>query len=393
MAAEGSTQRDASFDVLKGVCILAVVTLHSTGFAARRFFEQWSPEWWFINAVNRFLALGVPTFLMVSAILLARSMSRDGSSWKRFYSRRATGVLWPYLVWTVLYWLFKYYVSDAAASQRVINYQTPFGVLHGPALWVNLHDRMRDVLLGKAHFHLYFLAILLGLICCFPILIAAMRRMRVGFGLVCLVGIIAQSAMLLLQKFCLHATYPATYFTWYLMILLPGIWLGLNWKKWDAIWDAYHFAILLTFLVSFCWFMALAMQVIAGANVNGLLMNGSEKLFTMASALLLLGLCTSVPNTSKPLPRVLAALGRASLQIYLVHPMLLFFLKGPRISERLAQLPLTTPTLIILVTGISFIFAILVSFAGLQVPLFGLSGLPLVPSVWSFFRKKPASPG
>lgn len=99
-------QRDAVFDVAKGLGILAMLGIHCSNNSARLYTDAKSWGWWSLVFINRFCNFAVPLFLLLSAVLYAKSFSSK-PDWKGFYSRRLVGVAWPYLVWSLLYMLFR----------------------------------------------------------------------------------------------------------------------------------------------------------------------------------------------------------------------------------------------------------------------------------------------
>jgi surface polysaccharide O-acyltransferase-like enzyme len=87
-------------DHLRGIAIIAVVIIHSTGF----FRESEMPDWLFegtltVNALARF---AVPLFIFVSGLVLS---TRYWGRYDReaFYVKRGLNVVPQYLLWSVLY--------------------------------------------------------------------------------------------------------------------------------------------------------------------------------------------------------------------------------------------------------------------------------------------------
>lgn len=88
---ETAQQRDLAFDIVKGVSILEVVAHQTLGISLRLFAEKGTAEWWGLFAFYKTLHFAVPAFLMMSALLLARSLAKQGKpNWTRFYIRRAS---------------------------------------------------------------------------------------------------------------------------------------------------------------------------------------------------------------------------------------------------------------------------------------------------------------
>ncbi|MCX6382492.1 MAG: acyltransferase family protein, partial [Armatimonadetes bacterium] len=100
--------RDATFDIVKGISILEVMLHHLLSFSASRFSRVGSSVWWAMMMAHKVLHFAVPTFLLLSALLLAKSLRRtEQPDWKRFFKRRAERSLLPYLLWTTIYLGFR----------------------------------------------------------------------------------------------------------------------------------------------------------------------------------------------------------------------------------------------------------------------------------------------
>jgi peptidoglycan/LPS O-acetylase OafA/YrhL len=222
---------------------------------------------------------------------------------------------------------------------------------------------------------------LLQFIILFPLFFYALRKVKIDFGWICLLSIVLQLVMFWFQKEILRFTYPGSLFAWYFVVFIPGVWIGLNWKDSTAIWRKWRFPLAFTFIATFLWFMMRAMQTIIDLPVNGFEMNVSEKLFTMVGALTLLGLSLAWTEARNFVSRGLRAIGRASLQLYLFHPILIFYLSGPRIGGLIGRAPLSPLVFIVLLVAISYLFALFCSFTGLERPLFGRTD-PLIRPFW-----------
>ncbi len=117
-------ERDASFDIVKGISILAVMVIHSTSHSSRKYTDEHSGGWWGLMLTNRLKSFAVPTFLLVSALLLARSLATyDKPNWLVFYNRRVVGAVWPFAVWTILYIAFRLYVQRSTGDIQLATHE------------------------------------------------------------------------------------------------------------------------------------------------------------------------------------------------------------------------------------------------------------------------------
>lgn len=335
--------RDLAFDVAKGVGIIAVVGLHLSNRSAGLFHDPLSAGWWTLKWVNLFLNFCVPLFLLVSAILLARSASRqEKTDWKRFAWRRVRSVLGPLIVWSILYWAMRYFVRHDAK-------------IAVPGYWTDVKGRLMDLAFGKAEFHLYFMSIMAQLCLVLPFFVILFKRVRLNIWVVLLIAILMQAGSFALQKVVLFP-YPGSTVFWYLSTVIPGIWVGMNWRDWTSIrrvtWPVWTVLAVSGFAV----FGYDSWQVLTKQQPNGTVMNAAASAYTLGMPFLILGLLTvwvgrmgarspltPARETRRPSPpegRGVARLGAMSLQIYLMHPILMELLTTSWRLPLVRRLPL-----------------------------------------------------
>ncbi|HVT12953.1 MAG TPA: acyltransferase [Fimbriimonadaceae bacterium] len=391
-----TTGRDVAFDVAKGVGIVAVVGLHLSNRSASAFHDSGSPGWWVLKWTNLFLNFCVPLFLIVSAILLARSASRqEKPDWKRFAWRRVRSILGPLVVWSVLYWLMRAFVQHDA---RVLT----------PGFWSDVKGRLMDVAFGKAEFHLYFMSILAQVCLILPLFVVLFRRVRLDIWIVLLIAIILQGASFALQKVVLFP-YPGSTVFWYFSSVIPGIWIGMNWRDWPSIRRATWPAWALLAAAGFAVFGYDSWLVLTKQQPNGTVMNAAASAYALGMPFLIIGLLTvwvgrmeepSRPEarptnlgagrpltlartTRRPSPpgrrgvdgafedrleacatgsaEWLRRLGTMSLQIYLMHPVLMEVLTTSWRLPVMRRLPLPSVWLFLITLFGTYGIALLLS--------------------------------
>lgn len=314
--------RESTFDILKGVSILEVVAHHVLSSSMRKYAVPHTDAWWAMAALSRILHFAVPTFLLVSALLLARSVaSRPQTDWRRFYTRRVQRSLAPYLIWSVIYLVFR----------RMVIGETPEFLQP---------MRLAEILLmGKAYFHLYFLVVLLQFALVFPVLLAWVRKSRLSF-----VGAVAAALCVQVGVFLIHGrlftlTYPASTILWYCAPILVGIWLGVHWSAWPQIWERHKMGILVGSAVGLATYLPLALAIYDNRPIASLPYNTGFIVYAVGVALTLLAVSPSLAKRPG-VERVLRHFGENSLQYFLLHPIALYLLGGPRLTALFAALPL-----------------------------------------------------
>lgn len=339
--------RDVAFDVAKGVGIVAVVALHLSNRAARLFHHPLDGGWWTLKTINQLANFCVPLFLFISAILMARSASRrEQPDWKGFAVRRARSVALPLLLWSVFYWFLRGIVlHDAGLMKETTRIVPIFGAVQGPALVLDWPDRLTELIWGKAEFHLYFLSILLQICLLLPFAFLALRRVRLNIWTATLLGVVFQAGIVLVQK-VLRFPYPGSCALWYAYGLIPAIWLGMNWKGWP---DFRRVAWPMWAIFAVAGFATFAYQVdiglIGAANhepspVNGTLQNAAVQAYALGASMLILVGLTLWGSFGAKIQEHLRVLGVYSLQIYLMHPVVMDLLSRHRSLAILDHLPL-----------------------------------------------------
>lgn len=342
--------RNLAIDAVKGIGILQVVVHHALGQGARTFAHKGDEAWTTMRAIAWATNFAIPLFLLLSAMLLAGSLRKQPNV-GRFVWRRTTRSLWPYVVWTVLYW--------ALRSRE------------NPGLWQDTSRLGFELLRGKAMYHLYFMVILLQLSLAVPFVVAAVRRVALPFGPLFLLSLVLQGLVFYLNKAAFHWSSPASIVLWYVPSLLVGVWIGLNREAWTEAWRRWWPALTVVGAAGAILFAWMNVEGELGRPWNSFAYNGTSTLFRTSASLALLGAAPWL--ASLRVGPILAALGRYSLPIYLVHPAILRLLGGPRISHAFGLLPVPVFWTIIVVTIVSYGFAWLMSLARVDFVLFGQS--------------------
>ncbi len=360
-------KRDPSFDILKGILILCVVLLHSTGRSASHLAADHSTTWWVLKEINWSLCFAVPVFILASVVLWTRSQVARGN-WTGYFGRRIKSILHPYLVWTVLYWLFKLFVAhtllDKDSSLPLLTR------LHLPA-------RAYELLFGKAEFHLYFMFVMLQLAIIFPIIFTAFRAAKSQtFWVMCLTTLGIQYIVFAIYRSLYSPLYglvvfrsPSSYVLWDITSLIPGLWLGLNWAKWPSVRRGAAIAGIVIALPLMVLIVSFEQALLHHADVSSYYYNGAISVLAMAMAFALLTVSQKVSQSK--VGEWLAYVGQKSIQVYFVHPMIMFFMDGRRPTALFKALPLGPLWSFAVLVGLSLLFARAMEWLRLDGVLFG----------------------
>lgn len=298
--------RIEAINIFRGLAILEVVFHHTTGMALR-YVDPGSVGHFLLAVVNRTLHFAVPAFLFMTAVVLTRSALKTFEP-KKYYWGRVKKSLMPYVIWSVLYVFF-----------RVLTEQDPRGVLLQPERW--------QVWLqyGKGYFHLYFLLIALQFYLVLPLLLPLFRR-KLNLPLVVLAAFGSQLVVYLLNREGVTDwRFPATMAVWYIPAITLGMYFGANYASFEGLWRQWRLAIVAVAAVGFAWYLPQAYAALVRVPVNTFSYSAAHWVYTTTFALVLFGFAHSFARAPGWFQQPLARLGSVSLQIYLLHPALLFF--------------------------------------------------------------------
>lgn len=355
-------------DVAKGIGILCVVALHSSNRSSRAFATHGDDQWWTLLVINRLMAFAVPMFLSISAFLWARSQAAKATD-SEGTRKRVTAILHPYLVWSFIFLVLRVTVERTPGED--------LSKVLGPA------DLAISLAWGKAAFHLYFMSVLLQAALVFPLMIWPARR--VSFLSICALGFLVQSLVFFVNskvqyrhvEFAGMLPFPGSSVLWYLSSLLPATWLGLHWPvARHRLKQLLGVSALIAVLggVPFLW---LQMQDAKLIPTNGTLENWSQQIFVFGAGLAVIATLALSADGVVRSSKWLTWLGAASLQFYLLHPIVMRLTGGPRIVGLLNKLP-GAPLFSYLVTLFGTLVVVLIlNRLGVEKWLFGRASPPL----------------
>lgn len=364
--------------MLKGIAIVAVVAHHVSSFSLDRLSYPGTPEWWVLQIGNHLVRFAVPTFLLISALLVARSLARSASpNWKSFYAKRAMGTLYPLVIWAFIYIFGRaYFVPGVMALPTV-----PFGSIRIPEVFTDWKKLTEYVLLGKAIFHLYFLAVLVQIQLLFPVLFLAVRNSKRRLLWWVLWALFFQTLVYLafyfvanyfLKVLASESPLPpsGSMFYSYLIPVVVGAWIGTNWETWVSQKLRYTRALLLGAAATLLLYVVVGVMM---ANKNLLLWRLVIPMLMISStlvALWLLHICEEWKKEGK-FKQALVRIGNRSLGIFLIHPILLFACRAISVTKFLNVIHLAPVFVFVLVFLVSWCIVELIYFVRCEKFFFG----------------------
>lgn len=295
-------------DFVRAVAILAVLLIHGTseGIAELKAGSLSHTMYLVLNKLSHFT---VPVFVFVSGLVL---FYQYYDRWNvkqalQFYRKRITGVLFPYLLWSVFYYVYPQLLSNPSAV-----------VIDVPAL-------LEDLKWGDTGYHLYFLIIILQFYLLFPLLMTLARGVPwIGRRLIW-IGLAVHAGFYILNHWFVPFEHKTSLWANYFSLFALGGWIGTHYEAFCA------------------WIRRCGVWVLAGGAACGLAFAGmyvldehgvtfentwfevSVNAYAMAAGMSLVWLGRKVAAHGGIWSRALLAVGRASFGIYLMHPSFLTY--------------------------------------------------------------------
>jgi len=155
-------------DVLRFVAMFMVIGVHCTDPFNISPAARLNPDYNFWGTIyGSFLRACVPLFVMLTGMLLLPVRQEAGP----FYKKRILRVLYPFLIWSVLYGLFPWFTGIIGSEPSII---TKFFVYAGENPSQAFGDSFRNILMIPFNFtpmstHMWYIYLLIGLYLFMPI--------------------------------------------------------------------------------------------------------------------------------------------------------------------------------------------------------------------------------
>ncbi|WP_181346863.1 acyltransferase [Thalassobacillus sp. CUG 92003] len=291
---------------VRAIACLLVVMIHTT---ARAYTPE---ESLFFNDVSLYLnqisRLGTPIFAVISAFLLTSSVINRGFYLKKFITSRFVKIVSPYIIWTFVYLMFVKYIQDGQ-------------------IFRHLKQTFDYFALGQAKTHLYFIVTVIHFYILFPFLQLVRNR---------IVLLILLIVSLPINYLWVTNTFPEfiNIFGKFKHVVTDRSFI-LNWISFFMFGSvlAYYWTETLAFVKKFSWLIYLSTVVlfyfIFKEVQPDVLLSSSRKenlVYIPVFVIFLIAIARIVVNYEK-VYRPFRVIGDYSMGIYLVHPLILYFIE------------------------------------------------------------------
>ena len=316
-------------EYLRGIAILFIIAIHSFGYCYRMNFHNFL--FYFNTALDVFSHIGVPIFVFVSGFVLAIKY-HDDLSLKDFYKKRIPKIVIPYVTFSIFYLLGYQFLlrSQLLQNQRELSQLT-------------LNEVFFRLISGTAHYHLWFIILILTLYILYPLIIKIYGFFSKSHKehVLLIIFFSIQSMMCILNHY-----YPTTdlfflVFLSYIFYFVLGIFLSYHYSEFkEFILHLEKKSLSLLLFINLGFTIILTFIFVQNYTINFenhyLDISLVYPLYFLINLLLLFSLICSLEHSAiTPLKEFLMSVSKYSFGIFLIHPFFIeavYYLVMPRIA-------------------------------------------------------------
>lgn len=315
--------RIAELDIVRAFAIMGVVAIHSTTNPIVKLDVQ-SDMYAFYNFINIFSSFCVPTFILLSGLVLFYNYYPKKFGWKEakeFYLKRMLYIVIPYVTISLIYYVANHYYVGKVPTEIVI-------------------DFMKKLVTGRANYQLYYMVVIIQFYLAFPLFLVLLKRFPwLAKGSIWL-GFLGQWIFWYFNSNYIHYSRTSiisfTYFSYFFVGAFIGIYYEQA-KSW--LFDSYnkvHVKIrlfrgaltLIWFTSTFAYiYMMYLLRVGNPLDVSSTAYTVLYNVFTLTTGLFIYQISVVIYRkyAQKLWVKALNTIGVISFGIYLIHPYFYIF--------------------------------------------------------------------
>jgi surface polysaccharide O-acyltransferase-like enzyme len=357
-----------AIEYIRGISMLGVIGIHTGAYSLS------NPKvniylFALLEIVTRF---SVPIFFFASAFGLFITQDLTSKfNYRGFLGRRLRTVLVPYIVWSVIYMIHYTLVSGDAM------------IWHPPLLY-------EYALFGLASYQLYFLVILLWFYALMPFwrfwVSHIINHPVRNLGIILLLQILFNYY----SSYMLHADFSNHYVNklifhrlsyWifhYLFIFLLGAVCAVKYARFKEMINNHQtfittfFYLTLIGILSYYYYLLSALHYTPEAAVNTAHQLSPIGVFYTLSSTLFLFMVFSNETLPQGIKTILSKFGEHSYPVYLVHPLVMYYLSNYIAGQNLLMTALVTIAFYMATIGISLVFSLIIKKIGYFLPIISI---------------------
>jgi peptidoglycan/LPS O-acetylase OafA/YrhL len=295
-------------DIVRAIAIISVLLIHGTSQGTvLPVGSKTQAIYYVINILSSF---AVHVFILVSGLVLFYKYFDNwniNQDTKIFYLKRLRQTVFPYILWSFIYYLFIQLSSTHHLSFDVVKF-------------------IKMLKWGDAYYHLYFLILIVQLYLVFPLVISLAKRYVFFRKWILLFGVLAQSVFYIYAHWFHPILHKASLFPNYAAVFSLGAFIGIYYDRF-VVWNNKHIRWIFPLGVLSGLFLS-SMYLLSQFRIYSFENTFYETglvIYSMSMGVILIWvgrlLVTQVPLGA--LTKGLLAIGKASFGVYLMHPIFL----------------------------------------------------------------------
>lgn len=298
--------RKTYIDYLRVLAILAVITIHVTGYYYAKFADIDQISWWFSNLVNSTSRFAVPLFVMISGVVLLGKPIGT----KEFYAKRGFRIFPAIVFWSLFFLAFDFF--------QEMNFDNFFWMLK-----IGLFSE------GKAYYHLWYLSMYVCLMFFVPFINQFINGAKPSYSDLSIL------MLLFISFFTLNTVAIGakeiveigigwfTIFPWYIAYFIMGYYIDKHANRINLGSTAFLATLILLFVVvgAILNFYAVSSGILQDFFVFN---NTALPVFIITALIFLL---VKKNDCYFKQSKIITRLSEASFGMYLIHPFYLYFIR------------------------------------------------------------------